>query len=63
MAPFIDANLDFDRDHFDKNNDGIITEQEVRDASIVKSLLAPDLRVGELDAISFGFRIHATRVQ
>ena len=39
------------------------TEQEVRDATIVKSLLAPDLRIGEeLDAISFGFRIHATRV-
>jgi hypothetical protein len=63
MAPFIDSNLDFNREHFDKDNDGIITEQEVRDATIVKSLLAPDLRIGEeLDAISFGFRIHATRV-
>lgn len=63
MTPFIDTNLDFNRDHFDKNNDGVITEQEVRDASIVQSLLAPDLRVGDdFDTVSFGFRIHATRV-
>jgi hypothetical protein len=63
MTPFVDANLTYGRDEIDADGDGTITETELGRASLVQSLLAPDLTVGDVDALSFGIRIRATRVR
>jgi hypothetical protein len=48
---------------FDENADGQITVEELRESSFAQSLLAPDIVLPEGEqAISFGLRIHGTRV-
>ncbi len=52
-------------DIFDENEDGVITLDEVRDSSITRTLLRPDVDTdgnGESDALSIGVGFHASRV-
>ena len=53
---------------FDANDDGLVTDQEVHDNSLIQSLLAPDLDLnkdGTGDALSFGvgFTANAAKVK
>ena len=50
---------------FDKNTDGTITEQELRDSSIIQTLLAPDLDLvgddGIRESVSLGLGFDCVR--
>ncbi len=63
MTPFLNEHLEFGRDGMDTNGDNILSEAEVAANSVTKSLLAPDLDIEGVSAISFGMRVHATRVR
>jgi hypothetical protein len=64
MTPFLDARAATDntiREEFDRNKDGHITLDEVTNASLTRSLLAPDLVVDGTRALSIGFALTARR--
>jgi hypothetical protein len=53
-------------DLFDSNDDDLVTDQEIRDNSLIQSLLAPDLDLdgnGENDALSVGFGFTAANAK
>ena len=64
MTPFLDKQAPTDntiRDEFDHDKDGHITLDEVTNASLTRSLLAPDLLVDDTHALSIGFTLTARR--
>jgi hypothetical protein len=65
MTPFFDDHLLQDSliATADINGDGTLSESEVWSHPLVDSLLAPDLTIGDVDGLSFGFRVHATRIR
>lgn len=47
--------------HLDRNRDGSITAEELRASTVVRSLLAPDLRIDGAPALSFGLGLSGAR--
>jgi hypothetical protein len=45
---------------FDLNRDWSVSYEEIAQSSLLESLLAPDVSIGELEALSFGFHVHIT---
>jgi hypothetical protein len=64
MTPFLDAHIDEGLFAFaDTNGDGSLAEVEIFSDGLVQSLLATDLTIGDVDALSFSLRVHATRLR
>lgn len=64
LARYLDAHLEpssYFATYFDRDEDGRITEQELREGSILRSMFAPDLRAGDAPAISLGIGLGAQR--
>ena len=49
-------------EHLDRDDDGRVTEQEVRASTVLRSLLAPDLRLDAAPALSFGVGLSGVRL-
>jgi hypothetical protein len=65
LARYLDAHLEpgsYFATYFDRDQDGRITEQELREGSILRAMFAPDLRAGDAPAISLGIGLGAVRV-
>jgi hypothetical protein len=45
---------------FDRDEDGVVTADELRESTVVQSLLSPDLEIESVPALSLGVRITAT---
>jgi hypothetical protein len=63
MTPFLDQHLDVGFGDIDNNGDGALTEDEVATNGVVQALLEPDIVIGGVEAMSFGMRVHATRIR
>jgi hypothetical protein len=61
ITRFLDEHLDDWRSGFDTDGNGTLTETEILDSEFAQVILASDIEVGNVGAISLSVDVHATR--